>query len=230
MSAIAVAPHDPALEERSHRLRGLGLILLVTSAAPLLLALEQWLGPRASRGGALEASSVSLVDIADTAPLVALLAYILFRQGRAMRQLGVTARWSDLASGFAMGVVMLLPYAGADLVRKGSVGRWATSAASLDGISMMLVLSLLAFAIRCGLVLCAYVITEVQALTGSAVLAVAASAALQQLSRYSLSAPTAMAVLCGCLFYWKTRRATPVILGIVASGLWVLLHTPHAGS
>ena len=230
MSAIAVAPHDPALEARSHRLRGLVLILLVTSAVPLILALEQWLGAPEARDAGFEAASSSLASIVNTVPLVALVAYILFRQGRALRQLGLTARGSDLALGLAVAVLMVLPYAADDLVRKGTVGTWVTSGVRFDGLSWLLVLSLLAFAIRCGLVLCAYVITEVQALTGSAMLAVAASAALQQLARYSLRLPATVAALFVCLFYWKTRRATPVMLGIVVSALWVLLHTPGARS
>src|SRR5262245_45783650 len=83
VSAIAVAAEVPGPEERSHRLRGLGLVLLVTSAVPLVLGLEQWMGPP-DPGRSYEASAATLESVVDTLTLVALLAYILFRQSRSL--------------------------------------------------------------------------------------------------------------------------------------------------
>ena len=79
-----------------------------------------------------------------------------------------------------------------------------------------------------GLIACAFVMTEVLELSGSAVLAVAVSVGLQQF--YGMAGTLdrvlsgAAASLLYCLFYWRTRRATPLVVGSFFSKLWILLH------
>jgi hypothetical protein len=167
---------------------------------------------------------VDLGLIVRSLSLLFLLAYVLFRQGRSLRQLGVTARWSDLGLGLALAGLGLVPYAINDLVVHGTLGSWLVSGLSLGRMSLLGLVSLLCAAAMHGLVLRAYIMTEVLALTSRAVLAVVASVGLEELYHFEYRTPTVASLLISAFFYWKTRRVTPIVLGICLSGLWILLH------
>jgi hypothetical protein len=78
------------------------------------------------------------------------------------------------------------------------------------------------------LVLGAYALTEILGLFDRPLLAVAATVAIQFL--YHLWHPVDLIGLAAfAIFYWRTRRATPLLLGALGTGLWYLLHQGGAG-
>jgi hypothetical protein len=210
---------------RSLRLQGLGLVLLTALAGNVVATLEGWLGssPRSPTEGHDEAY-FALGRITTDLSILCLLAYVLFRQGRRLRQLGLTARWSDLAWGLGLAVVGLLPWAIRDLVGHGALGSWAVSAASWQGVSALWFLSLLCADAKLWLVLGAYAFTELHALSGSVLLAVTAAVGLQELYlQHSPAGVVSLAVF--AVFYWRTRRVTPLLLGGVGAHLWIWVHS-----
>lgn len=224
------AVEDPEQKARSLRLQGLGLVLLVMLADRLVLALEWWAAePSRTRSIDADPTLWALGGIVESLSLLCLLAYVLFRQGRSLRQLGVTARWSDLPLGLGLAALIHLPHAIDDLAMHGALRSSLVSGLGVERVTLVGLVHLLCFAAERELILRAYVMTEVGAFTSSAVLAVAASLGLQELYNPLFRTPTVLSVLIRCLYYWKTRRATPLVLGDFAAGLWVMLHAA-AGS
>jgi len=221
---------DPSLAPgestaRALRLTGVGLVLLVALARPLVWAAGVALGaPRRSRDPIdSEPLLRTLVAMADRVALLALTGYVLWRQGR-LRLLGLTARGSDFLLGAALAAVGLLPFALRDRLVYGGVGSWLTGPLTLERITVMELASVAAIAAVTSLVFRAYLITEVRELTDNAPLAIVASIAAEELSRFYISIPAAIQLLVYSLFYWKTRRATPLLVAAVLAALWVLLH------
>jgi hypothetical protein len=225
-------PSAEEIEEqaRSVRLQGLGLVLLTTLAGPLVALLESWLGnpPRRSPDshdaiyGALSWITVDLV-------IFCLMAYVLFRQGRGLRQLGLTARGSDLAWGLALVALGILPWTIEDLVIRGALGSWLVSPTSGEGMSLLEFASLLCDNVKLWLVLGAYPFTELRALSGRATLALVTTVGLQELyMQYQLAGVVTLLIF--SLFYWRTGRATSVLLGGVGTSLWFWLHLPPIAS
>jgi hypothetical protein len=102
-SAVAV-PEDGRDEARVLRLRGLGLVLMVALAVPLFARLEYWMEPSLGLAATSAADFVrsELILGVETLALVGVMVYVLFRQGRSWRELGLTARGSDLLYGAAL--------------------------------------------------------------------------------------------------------------------------------
>lgn len=226
----------PEEQARALRVQSLGLVLLTALALPLVRMLESWLEkadrsplPQSGHDSTFSALHWTAVDVS----LLCVLAYALFRQGRSLRQLGLTARWSELPWGLALALVGVLPWALEDVVVQGTVGSWLVSGISWQGVSVLGLLSLLGENLKLQIVLSAYVITELRALSGSALLTIAASVGLQALYLQALYLQLSLAgvvsLLLFSLFYWRTRRATPLLLGSVVDGLWFLLHSPPTG-
>jgi len=225
--AAVEGPEEKAL---SLRRQGLGLVLLVVVARPLVAALEQWFAkPSGTTGTDDDPTLWALWAIVVSLSQLCLLAYVLSRQGRSLGHLGVTARWLDLAHGLGLAILIRLPYMIGGLATHGAFGISLVSGLSMDRASLIELVGLLCLAARRELVLCAYLMTEVMVLTSSAVLAVVASIGLQALVHPSSRIPTLVSLLIRCLYYWKTRRATPLLLADLVSGLWVTLHTAGAG-
>ena len=223
-----------AVEGREQKARsllrqGLGLVLLVVVAHPLVAALEQWFAePSRTPGTDDDPTLWALGAIVVSLSQLCLLAYVLSRQGRSLGQLGVTARWLDLPHGLGLAVLIRLPYMIGDLATHGTFGISLASGLSMDRASLIQLVGLLCLAARRELVLCAYLMTEVMVLTSSAVLAVVTSIGFQALLYHSYRIPTLVSLFIRCLYYWKTRRATPLLLADLVSGLWVTLHTAGA--
>jgi hypothetical protein len=214
-------------QARSLRLRGLGLVLLAALAGRVVATLEGWLGssPR-SRLESHDQAYFALSAITSDLSILCLMAYVLFRQGRSLRQLGLTARWSDLPWGLALAVLWLLPWAINDLVRHGALGAWVVSAASWQGVGVLWFLSLVCADAKVWLVLGAYAFTELHALSGSVLLAVTAAVGLQEL--YLHQSPVGVVSLAVfAVYYWRTRRIAPLLLGSVGGHLWVWVHSAH---
>jgi hypothetical protein len=134
----------------------------------------------------------------------------------------MTATWSDVYAGLSLAVLYLLPFAISHLARGGAPSDWLVSGLSPERLSVTTLLRLLCAAVSRDLVLRVYVLTEVQALTNSAALALTASVCLPILATFDV-APS-VSLLFGSLFYWKTRRATPLVVGTLTAWLWLLLH------
>lgn len=214
-------PLDPEGEARAHRLQGLGVVLLVALARPARRALQY---AQPFTFAHYDPTLGHLSRIVGSASLVCLTAYVLKRQGRTLGQLGVTARARDIALGLALAGLGLLPHAMSDLVQHGALGSWLVSTPSAKDVSLIGLIGLFCVAAEAGLILGAYLMTEVRGLTGSASLAVAGSIGTQVLYATDYRLPTVLSLLVYCLVYSKTRRATPLLLGHAVSGLWIWIH------
>jgi len=230
------AAEDESGDPRSLRLRELGLVLLFVFVGTLVTALRRWSGlpavhvtPSADKDPVLW----SLSGIVDSASALCVLVYVLFNQGRRPRDLGLTAKASDLPLGLALAALGFLPPLVSDLATNGTPGTWLSSAFTVNSLSLIRLLSLLTFSVQFELILCAFVMIEVLEVSGSAILAMTASVGLQVFYSMHRSLGTALfqavTALLYCLFYWRTRRATPLILGVFFYGLWFLLHETGGG-
>jgi hypothetical protein len=215
-------------EPRSLRLRELGLVLFVLFADRLAILFERLYGAPPGAGFGDSPTAWLLDDITTSLAAVCVLIYVLSRQGRSLRSLGVTARVSDLPLGLALAVLGLVPYVVRDLMMKGHLGSWLISSFRFQRMTVLSVVNGLSHSTELELIVCAFLMTEVLELSGSAFLAVAASIGLREL--YALSpTPTVwlflgLSTLIYSLFYWWTRRATPLVLAFFFQYLWLLLH------
>jgi hypothetical protein len=216
---------DPQREDRSRRLQGLGLVLLVALAHPLVITFGRWASPEPASDPTLG----RIYEIITSVSLLCLLAYVLFREGRSLRDLGTTARWSDIPLGLALAILAVVPYAIPDFGEHGTLGVTLGSPLTVERVSLIALVTLVCATAKFELVLRAYLMTEVLALTGSAILAVAASIAVRE-PYHLYPLPAVVRGLIFSLFYWKTRRATPLVLGAIGSGLWAWLHADGAGA
>jgi len=193
------------------RVLELGLLLLFGFGASMVASLySQWHPLHA-----VHRMRESLDDLAAALPALCLLVYVLGRRGLRLRDLGLTARWSDLVAGLALAVI------GSRLVRPS--GHLSTSA--LAPLTLVIVFLRAAHE---ELIVRAYMMTEVAELTGSAFLAVMGSTCFQALYHLYQGREAALRAagtfLIFSVFYWKTRRATPLVLGHFGHNLWIYLH------
>lgn len=207
----------------SKRLRLLEFCLVMAvSVFPLLLTTAFYLLTRPAEAGTFLNFKLARL-LLDEAASLGVLAYVLYRQGRDFRDLGLGFGVQDL-----VGSVLLL--------LAGSFASYAAQAAchqlnfspSADAIlrtNMWLSLirgSSLGVALVClnpifeEMIVRAYLMTEVKALTGSVVFATILSAALQAGYHLYQGGPTAVRLgalfLVFSIYYAKSRRLTPLIL------------------
>jgi hypothetical protein len=223
-------PQDEEERARTLRVNGLWLVLLTALVHPIVSVLQGWLGeaaPAPSSWGHDWTASALYWTVVDFT-VVALLAYVLVRQGRSLQDLGLRVRGSDLAWGGALAVLGLVPWAIDGLTAR-EPGGWLPSPAAWEGITLLGLGALLGESAKIQLVLVTYVITEVRALSSSTLLAVAASVGLQELYLQQ-PLPGIATALIFAVFYWRTRRAAPLLLAGVVDGLWFWLRSaPAAG-
>jgi membrane protease YdiL (CAAX protease family) len=220
--------------EGAIRVLELGLVLFVGFAYSLVTSLHhQWLG--ATHGfdvSGHDPTWVGLRDLAQGVPVICVLLYVLSRRGRGLREIGVTARWSDLPLGLAL--YALLPLVGVILLFLPSSRPFLAAATfgwharlSTQVLAPLYLAGLLCAAAKEELLVRAYMMSEVLDLTGSAFLAVASSTCLQALYHLYqgrvLAFVQALTFLTYSLFYWKTRRATPVVLAHFTHNLLLAL-------
>jgi membrane protease YdiL (CAAX protease family) len=163
----------------------------------------------------------SVLPIIQALVQIALLVYVLFRQGRNLRQLGLTAERADVLPTLLLTAVGFLPtylfilyfwsaQAGMEVFPSFAA---MSKALQLGPIAWA---SLLLAAAAEELILRAYLITEVVDLTGGVVLAVLASSCFQGLYHLFQGQTGALVAtasfLISSIYYVKTRRITPVIL------------------
>jgi len=177
----------------------------------------------------------NLAVIATRLPPIAVLAFVLTRRGRTLRDLGLTLRWRDfLHAVLLLAVAWPAPFAVAARTALGlKVSPYAAAAYGYHGLhfEVLAPISLLAILLSAAceeLIVRAYLMTEVIELAGSAALAIGLSVLLQDVYHLYQGVFAFVTHLWGFLiyavFYWKTRRATPLVLAHFAHNLWLDLH------
>lgn len=204
---------------RKLRLLELCLVLLVAFGGSLLDSLDAWwsAAPAASEESAVD----HLYRILHATASLGVLAYVLFRQGRRLRHLGLTAERRDITATIGLTFLSFLPALAISRSFYGHShgGALAHPLVSLAGgvkLGPLFILALLFSAVLEEVVVRAYLMTEVAVLTGRMELAVLASTSLQTIYHLHQGMPEALfsacAFLIASLYYASTRRITPVIL------------------
>lgn len=208
---------------KNWRALDLGLIFFIVFSPLLILSIYTAVtGPL--HGGSTPGRAFTLSGILSELGGLALLWYVLFRQGRSLTSLGLGFSWKDIPRSF---LVILLAYIALVIwwliIVAGyrSLGRTPNSSPqNVEFMSGMLsfwgILFLLLNPFFEELLARAYIIVEVQFLTGSSALAVGSSVIIQ--SAYHLYQGVVPALLTTSLFtvfslyFLRTRRIMPVIL------------------
>jgi membrane protease YdiL (CAAX protease family) len=209
--AEAVLPLTP--EERRLRLCELILVVSVGFLGPAIHSLVSWLN---GASPSPETPIYSFYSIIQAAIAISVLAYVLFRQGRSLRSIGVTARRSDIA--WALGIAFC-----ARLLAGGILNLFIAYGISMSGYhrppdngGFLQWLAVVPSAAMEELIVRAYLMTEVAALSGSLALAVTVSVGFQCFYHLYQGVPAALyhvgTFFAYAVFYAYTRRATPVVL------------------
>ncbi len=156
---------------------------------------------------------------------IAVLAYVLFRQGRGFSELGLAFNWLDIPISLLLAITSTIAfdicYALLTRARHSVVGQPVDSAAQTQtyidaGLAIGPILFVLLNPFYEELIARAYLMTEVKALSGSGTLAVVISVAIQILYHLYQSVTGAISVGMGflvfALYYVRYRRITPIIL------------------
>ena len=155
---------------------------------------------------------------------LAVLLYVLFRQGRTLLQIGLTFSWKDIPVSLLLFViayfVFYLCYVGIYFGVYQVVGRTLTATDTPTyvnaGVSLGTVIFVIINPLYEELIARAYTISEIKFLTGSSVAAVVVSVVLQTLYHlYQGIAPSlalAAVFLCLSVYFVKFRKIVPVIL------------------
>src|SRR5215471_12555645 len=213
-----------------------GLIFLVVFS-PLLAVSIYTVITGSHLVGSLPARAFTLTGILTELGGLALLRYVLFRQGRNLGSLGFSLSWKDIPRSI---FVIVLSYValfswwfGIVAVYSGFGRTPNTATQNVEFMSGMFsvtgVLFLLLNPFFEELLVRAYVISEIQFLTGSSVLAVFSSVIIQ--SAYHLYQGVLPALLTTAIFtvfslyYLLTKRITPVILAHMFFDLFALVRT-----
>ena len=237
--AAAAPPPLDRWSFATDRLRGfeLALVLFVAFSYPVYAALwTWWTGPTGAFPYTVAGALYWFYQSAVSLPL---LAYVLARRGESFRDLGLTWAKTDLLTGLLLAfggyLANKLAWRAMESVSLLATGHWildrpSHAAASTLGLAWVLgfLLSVAVFPFYEEVIARAFTMREVEALTGSAALAVVASVVLQTSYHLYLGLPSALAAgatfLVSACYYARFRRITPVIL---AHALWNLYATLH---
>jgi hypothetical protein len=211
-------------EERRQRLLGLAVVLIVALAPIASFSLQDYL---ATSPPPSPASAAHLGGITRSLSLIALVAYVLFREGGHIRQLGLELRRLDLLIAPALAALSLVPFTlipnpeHPQLPPLTPLVDWTTTDLTPWGLIFDLVTSL-----KVAIASVAYLFTAVAALTGSGLAALLACGTQELATHRALPEALANAgrVSVMTLYYGRSRRAGPVALAMVLSSLWLLLH------
>lgn len=156
---------------------------------------------------------------------IAVLCYVLFRQGRSLRELGLSFAWKDIPVSVLLAVIAYVAfyacyttiYSGYHAAAGQALTQPDQAQTYLDaGLSLGTVLLVLINPIYEELIARAYIISEIKFLTGSAVVAVVLSVAVQVLYHLYQGVPAAISLgamfLILSLYYARHKRIGPVIL------------------
>ncbi len=226
---MAAWPEVPAGTSRRLRAWELGLVLFVSFGSNVVFSF--WELAAGATGTSAASAGGAIASLLRAAASLALLAYVLFRRGQTLRDLGLTFQWLDLP----VGILLLVADTLIEAIARRLVGWHAIAHDStrlhLVGVTVITLNALEAVIepVREELISRAFTITEVAALTGSTALAIAASTVLQTSYHLYQGLPNAIVDGAGFLlfsiFYARFRRATPLILAHAGWDLlWVLHH------
>ena len=216
-TAEAGAEPDP---ERSRRAVDLLVVLFVAFSGPLFASTYDWWTGNHTGGGSMSLYT-SLNRIVRSVSAITLLGYVLSRQGRTLRQLGLTAERADVLPTLLLTLLTFAP----NMISRGLYGSPLLAGAeahpwiALSGIpslGLLAVVAILANAAFEELIVRAFLITEVVELTGQVPLAVLSSVCLQALYHLYQGGTGALTdaggfLICS-LYYVRYRRITPVLL------------------
>ena len=219
------APAEPTgMTPDGRRLRICELLLVVGVGYlwSTVASLVQWsTGLHAPSWGVM--SDVSRIVHAVLA--ISVLAYVLNRQGRDCRAIGLTARLSDIPLTLLLWFVSF----GFEHVTAGVVHSFFPEHSHAhDPIHWSVVLPSAAAE---ELIVRAYLITEVAEIWNSVPLAVFVSIGFQTVYHLYEGTPAALTVaglfFVYAVFYATTRRITPVVLAHAMMNFWILANTGH---
>jgi len=211
-AAVSALPSELTPEARKLRLYELALVVSVAFLGPSISSLcDWWTGAPLTPDSGFD----SLSRILRAAISISVLAYVLYRQGRSLRTIGLTARPSDVAWALAVTFCAKL-LAGSIVTLFVAYHVTALNVHHPAGSGFLKWLAVVPSAATEELVVRAYLMTEVAALSGSMALAVIVSVGFQCFYHLYQGVPAALyhagTFFAFAVFYAYTRRATPVIL------------------
>jgi membrane protease YdiL (CAAX protease family) len=222
----SVVDKPEATSRDSNRLRWFELVLVLVVAFGNALAVSIFtVLTRTNLYSGSNLTSLGFIGVIQEIPPLAVLVYVLLRQGRTLKDLGLSFKWADLPLSFVLAlcavileVILWQVFARVWLVASGHLPNATQRNVEFvtAGLSLWTLLLVAINPVFEELIVRAFLITEVWGLTGSAVVAVAASVVLQ--TSYHLYQGVVPALLYSALFlvfsiyYVKTRRILPVIL------------------
>jgi membrane protease YdiL (CAAX protease family) len=227
--------------DSARKLRWVELLLVVGVAfsGPLLASSYIVLGGTLDAGRGSSALRWAATLVSD-ALAVCVLVYVLYRQGRGLRDLGVGFARSDVIASFSLAVWSFLVF----YTCYYCVG-WATVALTGQsvnphrvpmlegGLSAGVLVFVAVNSVYEELLARAFVISEVKALIGSPVIAAAASVILQTAYHLYQGLPQAAALAAAftvfSLYYLSTRRVWPLILAHFYLDLFALIQYSRSG-
>ena len=214
----------PAAPSRRLRSFELLLVLFVAFAGSVAISLYVVFS-NASLYGSETSPTLNFATVIQEIAGLGVLFYVLFRQGRRPRDLGFTFNWKDLPLSvwlaFAAVVVGIIASSLLSYGYRQATGQpLNTTPKNVEfisaGFSLWTLVVIVINPFFEELIVRAYLISEIQSLTGSAALAVGLSVALQV--TYHLYQGLTSALLSAAIFavfslyYVKTKRIVPVIL------------------
>jgi membrane protease YdiL (CAAX protease family) len=220
----AAAVSGSTLETRKLRLLELALVLSIAFLVPTLNALSVWWTEEPVTP---DTGYDNLIRILRAALAISVLAYVLYRQGRSLRTIGLTAKVSDIPWALTILVCSkLLASSILNLFVAYHVPESKAAPSPEAAIGFMEWLAVVPGAALEELIVRAYLMTEVAALSGSMALAVIVSVGFQCFYHVYQGVPTALyhagAFFVYAVFYAQTRRATPVILAHALANFLIL--------
>ena len=199
-------------EARKLRLLELALVLSVAFLIPTFSSLLHW-WTNAQRS--YDTGTDSVYRLLQDSTAISVLVYVLYRQGRSLRTIGLTARSSDISWTLAVTVC-------AKLLASGIVTLFVVYHVALPkahpppNYGFLKWLAVVPGAALEELIARAYLMTEVAALSGSMALAVIVSVGFQCFYHLYQGVPAVLyhagTFFAYAVFYAYTRRATPVVL------------------
>jgi membrane protease YdiL (CAAX protease family) len=209
---------------KTYRALELYLIIGVAFAAPIFVGVYSLFSHSSSQGPQVSGVLVFYGLIYEVMAL-AVVAYVLSRQGRSAKQLGISFSWKDLPVSFLLVIVSYLGfYLGYLMVFYGYyalTGRGLSQPAKTQtylnaGVTIGTVFFVILNPLYEELIVRAYIISEVKYLTNSSILAVLVSVAVQALYHLYQGVPATIALsamfLVFSIYYVRYKRIVPVIL------------------
>lgn len=226
------------VESKKLRWLELALVLAVAFATAVFSSLYLLFHntPRAATAPELVDARLLLTMISQATSL-AVLFYVLFRQGRGIGQLGF--RWnprtlpSNAAFAFVLAIIALSAtfatrflMAALYFAMTARPLNWHSEKMPAIAVSLVAILFMILNGAFEELIVRAYAITEVEALTKNTALAVAFSVLLQTSYHFYQGAPYALSYaplfLVFALYYVHTRNITPVVVAHIGIDMWSL--------